>query len=663
MTDSVNVTLAALAELLCRRCVEPPQPGDAETARRMINVLADEQAPPEMLAVAVGGVWAGYRPDESLTTDLVSAALGCARALLRTEISDTERSLTSAALGLLAVRGAGDQPAVDLVNAAVSARRVEQHDVALWAAEQALVRRDALSAAHEAMALLTAAVITRDPATITAAYEKAAVLPSDDLAARSAESLRPTLHPQGTWKLTAAGDAVRADDRPAAAASLAEEFAVLRRETDDDLLRGLHETLVALSTAEIDVNAARAGLTSAVGHFRRRQRFGQIPPVARAGLDIVADLLTLNPVTADAANVLTELLEALADAGLSELVDLGGHSDVPAIAQARLTELAQREPAWPDLRRCVDGLRGRPALIMRRQRMLSTGQFTVLGLYVVPPDSLAIKKTTLSETESTLVAALNTGRPENLTSISTQALQELIRSLLPASLIDHAREGDLESLLIVPDGPLWSIPWQAADLFDETTVTLAPSLSVHARVGGANAPIRRVTAVVDDEAPGAQLVYEALQEARANDLLEVRLTSRIDSAAASDLLLIFGHGGGTGLRFRTGTSSQPLEVLALATAAPARAALVAACWSAAAPPVSFPINLPAAMLLSGVSTVVGGLWPLPAMSTAEIVSATIAGIAAHGQLLPALAAARSAVEDNVLHRWGLAVHGAVAFVP
>ncbi len=621
----------------------------------MINVLADEQAPTELLAVAVGGVWSAYRPDTPLRDDLISAALGCARALLRTEISDTARSLTSAALGLLAVRGAGDQPAVDLVNVAVSARRVEQHDVALWAATEALARRGSLGASHEAMALLTAAVITRDPAMIRDAYDRAASLPADDLAARSAEALRATLHPDETWALHAAGEAVRAEDRPNAAASLADEIAALRVQTDDDLLEGLHRTLTALSTEDIDVQSARQGLMLAVGHLRRRQRFGRVPPVARAGLDIIIDLLTL-ATTAEAANVLTELVEALADAGLSELVDLTG-DEVPAIAQARLMGLAQSQPVWPDLGRCLGGLRGQPALLLRRQRMLSTGQLSVLGLYVVPPDGLAIKKATLDSAASLLIDQLATGDPKTIASIGPAATDELIRTLLPRGLIERATDGRLPSLLVVPDGPLWSIPWQATDLFSHTHVTLAPSLSVHAGLVATAVPLRRVTAVIDDDAPGAQLVFDALQEARAAGLLEVQFSRRIDHLAACDLLIVFAHGHGRGLQFQTGGGGQPLSALDLATAAPARVALVAACWSAAAPPVSFPINLPAAMLLSGVATVIGGLWPLPARSTAEVVSATIAGIARHGRLDRALAEARETAEPTVLHRWGLAVHG------
>lgn len=171
------------------------------------------------------------------------------------------------------------------------------------------------------------------------------------------------------------------------------------------------------------------------------------------------------------------------------------------------------------------------------------------------------------------------------------------------------------------------------------------------------AAIQRVTAIVDLDAPGAELVIDALQQARADQRLDVRFAGRMPAVHQADLLLVFGHGGGTGLSFRTGTGGEPLDALSLARAS-VPAALVAACWSAAAPPVSFPINLPVAMLLGGTSTVVGGLWPLPAVATARVVAGVVAGLAEHGQLHTAMHEARRFAPDDVLSRWGLAVHGA-----
>jgi hypothetical protein len=657
MTDRVAAALAALAELLSRRCVQPPHVGDAEAARRLVTVLVDEQARLDLLAVAAGGVWAAYSSNESVPGNLVAAALLAARSLLPTNIADTERSLMAAALGLLAVRGVGDQPAVDLVNAATSARRVEQNDLALWAAEQALARREQLSAPHESMALLTAAVITHDRATIGEAYQKAAALEPDDLAARAAEALRPTLHPDGTWELVGMAAAVQADDRPAAAASLAAQFAELRTMTNDDLLTGAHLTAIALSRVPFDSDEVRRGLALVVGHLRRRQRLGQIPAAAWSSLDVMIELLMITPVS-DAVVLLTELVEALADAGISSVIDLGDDTEEPELAQALLAERAQRGPGWPDLSRCVAGLHGRPALLMRRSRTLAgAGTSRILGLYLTPPASIAIKWTDLGEAETALVNGLATGRPDVIAAMGDRAVGDLITSLLPAGLLERAARHELDSLLVVPEGPLWSIPWQSSPHFAHTTVATTPSLSIHAGLHDSDAPVRRITALVDRTAPGAQLVCEALEEAHAAKRLEVRFTESLDHNDPTDLFLVFAHGGGAGLRFRTGTAHHPIDALRLAHAASARTALVAACWSAATPPVAFPINLPVAMLLSGASRVIGGLWPLPAEATATIVSATVAGLATHGDLTAALRTARTSVQDDILTRWGLAAYG------
>jgi hypothetical protein len=361
---------------------------------------------------------------------------------------------------------------------------------------------------------------------------------------------------------------------------------------------------------------------------------------------------------ADAIVLLVELVEALADAGLSSVVDLGDDIEVPEIAQALLAERAQREPAWPDLARCVDGLRGHPALLMRRSRSLAgAGKFEVLGLYITPPGSVAIKRTTLGEDETALVNELARGRPDTIARMDNPAVDDLITSLLPADLIERAGQRELESLLIVPEGPLWSIPWQSSSHFADTTVATVPSLSVHADLEDTREPVRRISAFVDRKVPGAHLVCEALEEAHSAERLKVRFTESLDDHGPTDLFLVFAHGGAAGLRFRTGTAGLPMDALPLVNATSARAVLVAACRSAATPPVAFPINLPVAMLLSGTSTVIGGLWPLPAEATARIVSAIVAELATHGDLMAALRTARTTVAGDVLSRWGLAAHG------
>gem|GEM_PF-6022716 len=336
--------VSALAEVLVRRCVGRAVPGDGELARALAHALGNDTDAVDLFAVGTVGAWAGFGGDGQLD-DTVARVVDLCRGLLRTELPVEARTLVCAALGLLAARDATNQREMDFVNVATSARAVEQHELALWAAQRALDSREALSQSHRALALLTVAVITRDPAAVAEAYATADSLDAEDVAARAARALAPTLRDSGG--LTAVGEAVRARDRRSAAESLLPVFEDLRRSADDELLSGLYEAFAAMGAATLDVERARRGLTGVVGHLRGRQRFGEVPPVARAGVDMVADLLALDSDPA-AANVLTEFVEALADAGLSEVAAIPGEG-VPVLVQARLAYLAQKSPTWTDL--------------------------------------------------------------------------------------------------------------------------------------------------------------------------------------------------------------------------------------------------------------------------------------------------------------------------
>ena len=390
-------------------------PGDGELARALARALGNDTEAVDLFAVGAVGAWAGFGPDGQFDDDTVARVVDLCRGLLRTELPVEARALVCAALGLVAARGTTNQPAVDFVNVATSARAVEQHELALWAAQRALELREVLSQSHRALALLTVAVITRDPAAVAEAYATADSLDPEDVAARAARALAPTLRDSGG--LTAVGEAVRARDRRSAAEALLPVFEDLRRSADDELLSGLYEAFAAMAAATLDVERARRGLTGVVGHLRGRQRFGEVPPVARAGVDMVADLLALDSDPA-AANVLTEFVEALADAGLSEVAAIPGEG-VPVLVQARLAYLAQKSPLWTDLAACVTGLRGRSALLIRQQRSLSTGSPTFLALFVTPPDGLAVKSVRLDGPQSVTLRNLTTATPEALSRVDT----------------------------------------------------------------------------------------------------------------------------------------------------------------------------------------------------------------------------------------------------
>jgi hypothetical protein len=643
-----------LAEVLVRRCVGRAASGDAELSRALARALETDFDAVELFAVGAVGAWAGFGPDGQFGDDTVSEVVDVCRGLLRIELPVEARTLVFTALALAAERGVTDQPEVDFVNVATAARAVEQHELALWAARRALDSREVLSPSHCALALLTVAVITRDPATVAEAYAAAGNLDSGDVAARAARALAPTLRDSGG--LTMVGEAVRARDRRLAAESLLPVFEELRRSADDELLSGLYEAFAAMAAATFDVERARRGLTSVVGHLRGRQRFGEVPPVARAGVDMVADLLALDS-DPEAANVLTEFVEALADAGLSEVAAIPGEG-TPVLVQARLAYMAHKAPIWTDLAACVTGLRGRSALLIRQQRSLSTGSPTFLALFVTPPDGLAVKSVSLDGPQLVTLRNLTAAMPETLSKVGTAELRALIAEFLPRSLVERANRGELTSLLVVPDGAAWSIPWQAGAALAEVDVTLAPSLGVHARVPADQPKVGSITAVVDSHAPHAEVVEDALLDVRARGF-NVDLPRSPDAASGGDLLLTFTHGAGAGLGFTAGNPERPLPALVLA-ASRFRNVLAAACWSSAAPPTAYPLNLPAALLLNGASTVVGGLWPLPAADTSALVAAVVKDIAGGTGLRTAVRRARAKTPEMVMSRWGLAVHGGPA---
>jgi hypothetical protein len=646
--------VSALAEVLVRRCLGRARPGDGELARELASTLNQLAGAVELFAVGSVGAWAGFGPGGQLDGETITQVADLCRALLRVELPVEDRALTCAALGLLAVRGATDQPAVDLVNVATSARMVEQHELALWAARKALRSEEALSRSHRTLALLTVSVITRDPVVVEEAYAAAEELNADDIAARSARALAPTLLHQGGFP--GVREAVRSRDRRAAATSLRPVFEELRGSADDELLSGLSEAFEAMAGPALHIERLRRGLTLVVGHLRGRQRFGEVPSVARAGVDMVLDLLALDA-DAAAASVLTEFVEALADAGLTEVTALPD-DDVPAVVQARLAYLAHKAPLWTDLATCVEGLRGRSALLIRRQGAQSRGGSAFMTLFVTPPDGLAVKAVRLDAARETTLQNLAAATPESLSRLNGADVDRLASDFLPRVLIERAEAGELISLVIVPDGEAWTIPWQAAQALTDVDVTLSPSLGVHARTPVGGGVVRSITAIVDELAPCAEVVEDALLDVRAAGF-DVHLPRDLDSVSGGDLLLVFTHGAGIGLGFSAGIGQRPVPALMLA-ASRFSSVLVAACWSSAAPPIAYPLNLPAALLLNGASTVIGGLWPLPATDTAAIVAATVKDIAAGTGLRGAVHSARSLASDTVMARWGLAIHGGPA---
>ncbi|MFI6520593.1 hypothetical protein ACIBF1_33925 [Spirillospora sp. NPDC050679] len=649
---SDDAPMAALAEVLGRRCLGEQLPGDGDTAERLMEIVTESGPDPELLEVTaalVGPAAAGPR-----TAERLDALRETARGLLQRPLTTTEQFLVVVSLGLLAEETDGARSPRHHVTVALAAVRIEQDRLARWAAERALDAAEELNPGQETAAWLVLALITQDRAVIERAFRYADALAPDDPRAEWARSLRPTLWPDPPDPTVA--DAVRAGDRRTAVTALARDFAQTIEETGDPVVKALHTTLLAMADPAPDVAAARQGLHRLVTRLRERRRFGHMPDFVKAGIDMVSDLLQLeaDPASAD---VLAELVEALADAGLTEVV-LPREAEVPVVAQARLAAAAAAHPVWPDLRACVDGLRGRPALLLRRQRTFAVEHGSVLSLYLEPPDSVAIKSAFLTPEDGAALAAFGSGRPAAIAKVPPADLDRMVGSLLPAALLEDLAAGGVESLLVVPDGDLWSVPWQSAAPFRGVPVSVAPSMSVYRRLPPFDGKIGSITAFVDGGAPSADAVLTALDAARAAGTV-VRPLSAEDPPEPCDLLLVYAHGTGRGLDFRTGTADWPLSALDVTRTGPARSALIAVCGSAAAPPVSFPINLPVAMLLERVPLVVGALWPLPHETTSRLVTDVITRIAAGERLLPAFEAARGRAPGGLLDRGGLAVHGVV----
>jgi hypothetical protein len=331
---------------------------------------------------------------------------------------------------------------------------------------------------------------------------------------------------------------------------------------------------------------------------------------------------------------------------------------MPGVLQARLAYLAHKSPIWTDLAACVTGLRGRSALLIRQQRSMSTGSPTFLVLFVTPPDGLAVKSVHLDGPQSGRLENLAAATPEALSRVDPERLQRLAVEFLPRSLLERAGRGELASLVVVPDGAAWT-----------RSVAGYGRTGRHRRDPGAVAgrarpdPRRPARGRVDHRGHrrgrplrrgrGGRTAGRARQRVRRPPPAQPR------RGTGGDLLVTFTHGSGTGLGFTAGNAERPLPALVLA-ATRFRSVLAAACWSSAAPPTAYPLNLPAALLLNGASTVAGGLWPLPAADTAAIVAAVVADIAGGTGLRAAIRRARSKAPPAVMSRWGLAVHGGPA---
>ncbi|QKV80645.1 CHAT domain-containing protein [Amycolatopsis sp. Hca4] len=650
----ITATVTAVCTLLVRRCLGAPRLTDADAARELSRHLVAIKAPAEVMAVATVGVWAGYGADEALDDETLAEVAEVARALLAADELDGLTLLCAVTLVLLARRGRSGNPAHDLVLAARVLWSLEHHDLAVPACREALAA-PRLEPLDEAVALMLLARITGDPDDVSRLRTASRAWPAEVTARVDVRSLVVRSESRDDRLWDRARDAVVRGDRREAARLMAETTGQLIEQSGQDrgFLEGLRTGFLAMAGPEIDVEKLRRGLIEVVRQVRTRQRFGNVPPAARSGLELLVYVLHSDQ-NAVQGSVLAELLEALADAGLSEL-DLPMSDALPQLAEAELAEQAQYFALWPDLRACVDGLGGNFGLLTRR---IGGGRSTAerwLAMFVSPPDGVLIRSAPLVASGASVLDRLNpAGGP--VTDLTQPELDDVVAAFLHRRAAEMLAAEPARGLVVVPDGPLWRVPWQAASPLRTRPVTIAPSMTFYAGLRRAPARIRSVVALLDPAVRDAELVEQALASARDQGVLDVDFgVSALDQEC--DLLLVLAHGRGDGLSFRIGVGGG-LTAHELARRTRARSALVACCGSAKTPPVALPINLPVSLLMRGCAHCVGGMWLLPQAPTARLVATTVGHLAAGRSLTEALALARAG-SPNLLDDWGLASAGSI----
>lgn len=650
----ITATMTAVSTLLVRQCLGTARLADADAARRVSRHLVEIGAPKEIMAVATVGVWAGYRPDDVLDDDTLGEVAEVARVLVDADEHDGLTLLAAVTLVLFVRRGCSDNPAHDLVLAAQALWSLEHHDLAVSACRDALAAPP-LAPLDEATALMILARITNDADDVERLRAASRTWSADVTARVDVRNLvvRSERRDDRLWDR--ARDATVRGDRREAARLMAETTAHLIEQStqDRDFLDGLRRAFLAMSGPSVNIENLRRGLIDVVRQVRARQRFGNVPPAARSGLELLILILDSDD-NEVRGSVLAELLEALADAGLSE-VDLPMSDGLPQVAEADLAEKAKHFPLWPDLRACVDGLGGNFGLLTRR---IGGGRSTAerwLAMFISPPDGVLIRSAPLVAERATVLDRLNPFRGP-VTDLTQPELDDVVHAFLHRKAVDMLAAEPARGLVVIPDGPLWRVPWQAASLLRSRPTTIAPSMTLYSALEQAPARIRSVVALLDPAVRGAELAEAALSSAHDQGVLNVDFgLSALDRKC--DLLLVLAHGTGDGLSFRISVDDG-LTAHELARRMRARSALVACCGSAKTPPVALPVNLPVSLLMRGCTHCVGGMWLLPQAPTSRLVAATITHVAAGRTLTDALALARTG-SRNLLADWGLASAGSI----
>lgn len=647
----------ALTEVLTGKVLGTERAGDRQRAASLVRALDVEHGDSRVFAAALGAVSAAW--DEAGRWDAASreTAIQAARGLPARDAATHRTALAALSVCLMAFGGFSADPAADTIRGANILRSVERHDLCSWAARKTL-RSLTVTDSQRARALILIAVVDRDIAAGREAMRIARLLPPDDPGRRMAESLWGKLSFLDSGEVGAeVSDAVETGDRARLARHMAATIAKLRTpQADDALLRGLHRAVMGLAGREIQATEVRLGMREAIGHWRERHRTGTVPPVAKAGIENVINLLKLD-LTGAAPQLLFEIVEALADHGLSDLngTRFSVEDDIAsaALIHAEMSASTASEVRWPNFPWIVGRLGTTHVVLTHTRRRYGDKRFEVDALQLRPPTYPALNQISLEDAEEETLRRLASQRLESIDEVSGGDLETLIGKILPPTTLASIEDGAMPPV-IVPDGPLRAIPWHA---ISDYPVIVAPSMTMWASMDPPVAPIRRVIALVDEGILGSEILFATLAGA---GLTVTRARSRRDLSACQDhdLLVIFCHGEGDGLDYHLQLPEGPLRAVDLAGASLPPRAVIASCRSAHLPPVSLPLSVPTALLLAGCRTVAGGLWPLPVVPTAEIVADTLAAVGGGSGLATSLKAAQlKHAEMAVADRLGLAVFG------
>ena len=171
-------------------------------------------------------------------------------------------------------------------------------------------------------------------------------------------------------------------------------------------------------------------------------------------------------------------------------------------------------------------------------------------------------------------------------------------------------------LLIIPDRPLWSLPWAALIPQHVGTMTLMPSAASAARLDRPSRnPVPVVAGVFDTQLAGAQAELSALQALQAEHkivLLRAASLPQLQHILVEenvDVLTIAAHGtSGDGFEYRLLFPDSPASPAGLLGMRLPPHVILGCCWSAYLGEQADSLSTALACLSAGASSVVGALW-------------------------------------------------------